>query len=66
MAMFELIWLKKLLNFSSTYLKETEKKKHETNDTYYNEEYGCPFAAKFNDCNFQFNLIFFIQCNLFY
>ena len=26
MAMFELIWLKKLLNFSSAYLKETEKR----------------------------------------
>ena len=26
MAMFELIWLKKLLKFSSAYLKETEKR----------------------------------------
>ena len=26
MAMFELIWLKKLLSFSSAYLKETEKR----------------------------------------
>ena len=27
--------------------------------------YGCPFVAKFNHCNFWFDLIFFIQFDLF-
>ena len=29
------------------------------------QSYGCPFVAKFNHCNFWFDLIFFIQFDLF-